>query len=149
MPKLLFTFPVILLILTILSCSTTGSNRGRGEREEWSRESLRRDHRQAASLETFYGTASYYAEKFHGRKTANGETFDMNSLTAAHPTLPFGTVCRVTNLDNDKSVLVRINDRGPFVKDRIMDLSLGAARVIEGVAGGLMKVKIEVLEKPE
>jgi rare lipoprotein A len=148
MAKKLILFPLSILLSMVISCSTTGMSRANGESGQWSRESLRRDRRQLASLETYYGTASYYAEKFHGKKTASGEVYDMNDLTAAHRSLPFGTICRVTNLNNDKSVLVRINDRGPFVENRIMDLSLGAARTIDGVADGLIKVKIEVLETP-
>ena len=71
--------------------------------------------------------ASYYAEKYHGRKTANGEIFNMNAMTCAHKTLPFNTVLRVTNLANGKNVQVRVNDRGPFVNGREIDLSKGAA----------------------
>ncbi|GEP00612.1 septal ring lytic transglycosylase RlpA family protein [Methylobacterium haplocladii] len=78
--------------------------------------------------------ASWYGPGFHGRKTANGERFDQNALTAAHKTLPFGTRIRVTNEATGRSVLVRINDRGPFVKGRAIDLSAGAARAI-GCAG--------------
>jgi rare lipoprotein A len=149
MAKRLIIFPLTILLSIVISCSTTGMSRTTGEESgQWSRESLRRDRRQLTSLKTYYGTASYYAEKFHGKKTASGEVFDMNDLTAAHRSLPFGTICRVTNLDNDKSVLVRINDRGPFVETRIMDLSLGAARAIDGVVDGLINVKIEVLETP-
>ncbi len=87
------------------------------------------------------GTASYYARRFHRRLTANGERFNMYAFSAAHKKLPFGTVLRVTNLKNDRSVLVRINDRGPYIKRRILDLSYGAAKEIGGL--GLPKVKIE------
>lgn len=93
-----------------------------------------------------YGKASYYGPKFHGNKTASGEVFDQHGLTAAHKTWPFGTICRVTNRKNGKSVVVRINDRGPFVAGRILDLSYGAARQIDGVIHGVMDVKIEILE---
>ena len=92
------------------------------------------------------GIASYYAGKFHGRRTANGETFDMHAMTAAHKTLPFNTRVRVTNLDNGRSVVVRINDRGPFVKGRIIDLSYGAAREAGLVGPGTARVLVEVLE---
>jgi len=91
------------------------------------------------------GISSYYGPKFHGRLTASGEVFDMHQLTAAHKTLPFGTRIRVTNLDNNKQVVVIINDRGPFVKDRILDLSLGAAKKIDLIQSGTAKVKIEIL----
>ena len=92
------------------------------------------------------GTASYYADEFDGKKTANGEIYDMNSLTAAHPTYPFNTLVKVTNLSNQKSVEVRINDRMPQFKGRILDLSLAAANKIEMVNAGIQEVKVEVLE---
>ena len=96
-------------------------------------------------VNTYEGVASWYGEDFHGRKTANGEIFDMYELTAAHKTLPMGTTCVVTNLDNDKTVTVRINDRGPFVKDRIIDLSYAAAKVIGMIDTGTAPVRVEVL----
>jgi rare lipoprotein A len=92
------------------------------------------------------GVASYYADEFHGRKTSNGEVFDMHSLTAAHRTLPFDTKVRVTNLDNGLSVVVRINDRGPFKDDRVIDLSLEAAKKIGLISNGTAPVKLEILE---
>ena len=91
------------------------------------------------------GTASYYADKFHGRKTANGETFNMHDLTAAHKTLPFGTIVKVTNLGNNKSVKLRINDRGPFVKDRIIDVSLAAAKELDMLGSGTAEVQIDII----
>jgi rare lipoprotein A len=91
------------------------------------------------------GIASYYADEFHGRKTSNGETFDMYALTAAHPTLPFNSLVRVTNLDNNRSVEVRINDRGPFKGGRVIDLSLRAAQVIGLILNGTAPVAIEIL----
>ncbi|MFC5285129.1 septal ring lytic transglycosylase RlpA family protein [Pedobacter alpinus] len=91
------------------------------------------------------GKASYYADKFNGRKTASGEKFRNSKLTAAHKTLPFGTKVKVTNLKNGKTVKVRINDRGPFVAGRIVDLSKKAARKInmdkEGVGNVVIKYK--------
>ena len=92
------------------------------------------------------GKASFYAGQFHGRKTANGETFNMAQLTAAHPSLPFGTWVRVTNLSNGKDVVVRINDRGPFVKGRIIDLSVSAAKKIGIIETGIVQVKLEALK---
>jgi rare lipoprotein A len=100
----------------------------------------------AQSVET--GTASYYAHKFHGRKTANGETYDENEMTAAHRTLPFGTRVRVTNLENQKSVELRINDRGPFVDGRIIDVSYRAAGELDFLQAGLARVRMEVLSSP-
>ena len=91
------------------------------------------------------GLASYYAKKYQGKTTASGEIFDMNKLTAAHRTYPFGTVVRVTRLGNGQSVDVRINDRGPFISGRIIDLSLAAARKLDMVKAGVVEVKVEVL----
>jgi rare lipoprotein A len=91
------------------------------------------------------GVASWYGPGFHGRRTANGEVFDQNELTAAHQTLPHGTHVMVTNLDNDRSVEVRINDRGPFVGGRVIDLSYAAARAIRMVGPGTARVRLEVL----
>ena len=92
------------------------------------------------------GQASYYADRFHGRLTANGERFNMHELTAAHKSLPFGSMVRVTNLANGKKVLVRINDRGPYIKGRIIDLSLEAAKEIDLLKKGVTNVRIEVYE---
>jgi rare lipoprotein A len=91
------------------------------------------------------GMASYYGLGFHGKKTASGERFNMYKLTAAHKSLPFGTRVRVTNLDNNKSVIVRINDRGPYAKGRIIDLSLAAARDIGMVKSGTARVRLEII----
>ena len=93
------------------------------------------------------GTASWYGVQFHGRRTASGERYDMNELTAAHPSLPFGTVLEVRNVRNGKSVVVRVNDRGPFSKSRILDLSFGAAREIGLVQSGTAPVELFLMEK--
>lgn len=92
------------------------------------------------------GTASYYADKFHGRRTASGEIFDKNGYTAAHKTLALGSYALVTNVRNGKKVIVRINDRGPFSKTRIIDLSKGAAKVIGMVGAGTAKVRVEAMQ---
>ena len=92
------------------------------------------------------GYTSYYAHKFHGRPTASGEIYDMNGLSAAHRELPLGTIIRVTHLSNGKSVVVKVNDRGPFVGDRILDLSLGAAKKLDMVKEGVARVKIEIVK---
>ena len=91
------------------------------------------------------GNASWYGNEFQGRRSSNGEIFDTHKLTAAHRTLPFDTMVHVTNLNNGKSTTVRITDRGPFVANRIIDLSLAAAREIESVGPGVVPVRIEVL----
>lgn len=93
------------------------------------------------------GKASYYADKFQGRKTASGETFRQNRMTAAHQTLPFGTKVKVTNLDNGRTIKVRVNDRGPFVSGRIIDLSKKAARKLGMVQSGVANVKIKYKKK--
>ena len=90
------------------------------------------------------GMASFYGGKWHGKKTANGEIFNQNSLTAAHRTLPFGTRVKVTNLDNGKSVVVRINNRGPYSNGRIIDLSKAAFAKIANTSKGVTKVKLEI-----
>ena len=94
---------------------------------------------------TEQGNASWYGEPFNGRRASNGEVYDMYKLTAAHRTLPFDTMVRVTNLNNGKSTTVRITDRGPFVENRIIDLSLAAAREIDLVGAGVAPVRVEVL----
>ena len=92
------------------------------------------------------GISSYYAEDFHGKLTANGEVYDMYGLTAAHKTLPLNTIVRVTNLDNEKSLILRINDRGPYVKGRILDCSYGAAKKLGFLENGTTQVRVEVIE---
>jgi rare lipoprotein A len=88
-------------------------------------------------------TASWYGPKFHGRLTANGERYDQMGFTAAHKSLPFGTVLQITNLRNGKSVLIRINDRGPFIEGRDLDLSKGTALALGMIEKGIIKVKAE------
>jgi len=103
----------------------------------------------ATSIYSEEGNASWYGVPFHGRKASNGETYDMNKLTAAHRTLPFESIVRVTNLNNGKSTTVRITDRGPFVDNRIIDLSYAAAKEIESVGPGVVPVRIEVISGPD
>lgn len=91
------------------------------------------------------GEASYYAGFHHGKKTASGERFNMHSLTAAHRTLPLGSKIKVTNLNNGKEVVVRVNDRGPYAKGRVIDVSLGAAKKLDMIKTGTTKVSIQIL----
>jgi len=100
-----------------------------------------------STISTQHGKASYYAGRWIGRKTANGEIYRAGDVTAAHKTLPFHTMVRVTNLRNGKSVIVRINNRGPYIKGRIIDLSWEAAKAIEMVKAGVVPVKVEVLRE--
>ena len=101
--------------------------------------------RPAAGAYTEQGNASWYGIPFDGRRASNGEIYDMHKLTAAHRTLPFDTVVRVTNLSNGKSTVVRITDRGPFVDNRIIDLSMAAAREIDSIGPGVVPVRLEIL----
>lgn len=98
-----------------------------------------------AALETRTGVASYYADKLHNRRTASGIRYDRNALVAAHRSYPFGTVLRVTNLKNERWVTVRVVDRGPFVRGRILDVSRRAAEELGFVGQGLTQVRVEVL----
>lgn len=95
------------------------------------------------------GTASWYGEQFEGKATASGEPFDMQDFTAAHPTLPLGTFVKVTNLSNGRVVVLRINDRGPFVDDRIIDVSYNAARALGFKDRGLQKVRLDLYRARE
>ena len=99
-----------------------------------------------AAVSPSVGIASYYGRQYQGRKTASGEIYNMHALTAAHRTLPFGTELKVTNLANNKAVLVRVNDRGPFVHDRIVDLSYEAARQLGILVNGIGTVRLEAME---
>ena len=114
----------LLLVASALGCATTGSLAG-GRSDE-------------------VGIASYYGREHDGRRTASGEVFDMREMTAAHRTLPFGTRVRVTNLANGRQITVRINDRGPFRRGRILDLSYAAARKLGIVGRGVAKVRVAI-----
>lgn len=116
-------------------------------------EELKKDQPESETTEVqdnfvFYqtGKASFYGERWNGRKTSNGEVFNTSLLTAAHKTLPFGTLVKVTNEANGKTVIVRINDRGPFIKGRVIDLSKAAFSAIESINKGVTKVKLEIIK---
>ena len=97
-----------------------------------------------------HGKATYYADKFQGNKTASGEIYVKDSLTAAYRSIPFGTLVKVTNVKNDRSVIVRINDRGPYIKNRIIDLSRKAMKILGGIEDGVIDVVLEIIEvKPD
>jgi len=95
------------------------------------------------------GTASWYGQNFHGKPTASGERYDMYDMTAAHLTLPMGSYVRVTNLRNGRAVVVRVNDRGPIVPGRIIDLSYGAAQALQFRAQGLQRVRLDLVNPPQ
>lgn len=139
-------FPVFLMLfLMLLSCSNAPRYRGSGPRPK-SKSTKTLSTKAVKHQKIITGISSYYADDFHGKLTANGEIYDMYGLTAAHKTLPLNTIVRVTNLDNNKSLILRINDRGPYVKGRILDCSYGAALKLGFIAKGTTKVKIEVIE---
>lgn len=116
---------VLLLVCLGVGCGTLGGQRHQGTQQ---------------------GEASWYGKQYRGRHTASGERFKPNAMTAAHKTLPFNTIVRVTNLNNGRTVKVRINDRGPFKSGRIIDLSRGAARKVDMVRTGVAPVRLEVLK---
>ena len=103
-------------------------------------------HNPSNSIESVTGFASFYADAFDGKMTANGEIYNMYELTAAHKTYPFNTMIRVVNLANNKTVIIRINDRGPFIEGRIIDLSLGAATQLGMDKTGVQEVRLEIIE---
>jgi len=138
------------LMILYFGCATAPRyTRGASEREISRPENKVTGRAERETHGKYYqvGMASYYANKFHGRKTANGEIFNMNALTAAHPVLPFNTVVKVTNLKTGRSVEVRINDRGPFSKKRIIDLSRAAAKEIGLIESGVGKVGLQVIRR--
>lgn len=122
------------------------TDKSRFEKKSPSRFENHSDAENTEALETVVGTASFYADKYHGLITYNGEVYDMYGLSAAHPSYQMGTIVKVTNLSNEKSVIIKINDRMPFRPDRIIDLSLGCARELDMVNAGITEVKVEVLE---
>lgn len=105
------------------------------------------NYRNIANSDSAVGYASFYSNKFIGKKTANGEVFSQNKLTCAHNSLPMGTILKVTNLSNDKSVVVRVNDRLHYRNSRLVDLSRAAAKTLDFKGGGVIKVRVEVLKR--
>lgn len=103
--------------------------------------------KQAKSQPYQVGTASWYGEDFEGKTTASGEDYEMYDMTAAHPTLPLGSYVRVTNLRNGRAVVVKVNDRGPIVEGRIIDLSYGAAKALQFQQRGIQRVRLDVVRK--
>ncbi len=130
----------LFLITVVLLLSACGVSR---KTADFSSEKMP-DKKDVKALET--GISSWYGPKFHGRLTANGETYDMDGITAAHRTLPFGTILLVENLDNGKTVQVRVNDRGPYAKNRIIDLSRGAAKRIDMIGPGTARVRLYLID---
>lgn len=114
--------------------------------EETVQDSSKTVHKADSLTIPLKGKASYYGAEFNGRKTANGEIYDETAMTAAHRTLPFGTVLRVTNIRNGLSVIVRINDRGPFHPDRVLDLSKAAAEELDLIKYGVTEIESEIVD---
>ncbi len=134
----LLTGLAMLLFFTV-SCSASVRYSSR-------KDSVRAPQQSFTNGRSFTGEASYYGPKFHGRMTASGEAFNMYEFTAAHRTLPFGTILKVTNLVNGKSVTVKVNDRGPFKKNRVLDLSYSAAKKIGMLQSGTARIKAVIIK---
>jgi rare lipoprotein A len=134
-----FRLIILLFVLVYVAACSSTSRYSKSNEKDYKNNSTR-------IIETERGIASFYADEFNGKKTASGEIYDMTEMTAAHPSYPFNTVVIVTNLKNNKSVTVRINDRMPNFKNRIIDLSLKAAEKIEMIRDGIQEVTIEVIE---
>ena len=130
----------------MMTFSQSCSNSPRYNRNNQKPAILKSNSKINKSQKVFYGISSYYGQKFHGKLPANGEVFDMYGLTAAHKTLPLNTIIRVTNKANDNSLIIRVNDRGPYVGNRILDCSYGAALKLDFLNQGTAEIKIEVIE---
>ena len=128
----------LLIIFGLVSCAS--SNKG------YSPDTVIKMKEPTVVGDIEYGVSSYYAEKFHGKRTANGEIYDMYGISGAHQTLPLNSIVKVTNLENNKELIMKVNDRGPFIKNRIYDCSYGAAVKLEFISKGTAIVKVEVLE---
>ncbi len=135
-----------LIILLIFAMSCSNSPRYRTGSVSTSKKAHIPLATKGKHAKVLIGVSSFYADDFHGKLTANGEVYDMYGITAAHKTLPLNTVARVTNMENNKSIILRINDRGPYIAGRILDCSYGAALKLGFIEQGTTKVKIEVIE---
>lgn len=136
-----------LLAIVLLCSANLFDARARASSRDYEAQIEEATNNDSCSLrgEIWYGDASWYGPRFHGRRTSNGERFDKHELTAAHRTLPFNTKVLVTNLRNNKQVIVRINDRGPFIDNRIIDLSEEAAEKIDARRQGISYIKLQIL----
>lgn len=135
---------VVLSVSILIGCGTAGRYADKSDNKYPDKSG--NDYRNARPLLTQNGIAAYYAHKFHGKKTASGETYDMYELTAAHVSFPFNTIIRIINLENQRNIVLRINDRKPPSGDRIIDVSLKAAEELDMIISGIARVKIEVLK---
>ena len=142
---------VIIFSFIFISCAssvryTTKENSENKFESKRTYSNLEETYKDFKALESNIEIASYYSDDFHGKKTANGEIYNMYDYTAAHIAYPFNTIARVTNLSNNRKVVVRINDRKPDSNERALDLSLKAAHELRMISSGITKVKVEVLE---
>ncbi len=138
-------FVVIISALGLFGCAST--TRYATKNETSSNSAIGKSkYVDADIIQTEYTVASYYADKFNGKKTANGETYNMYGISAAHISYPFGTIVKVTNLSNGKSVILKINDRKPDTNGRDIDLSYGAAEKLDMLQSGIAKVRIDVMK---
>ncbi len=137
---------ILILILIIVACGCGSKN---VDSFAFRNADAQIDQKKLAGDHSLSGDASFYAHRFNGRKTASGELYDSQEMTAAHLTLPFGTIVRVVDTKTNRSVRVRINDRGPYAKKRVIDLSGEAARELKMIRRGVVHVEIIVLELPK
>jgi len=144
-------FLIMVVMGTIFACSsqkkyqTTGINKRQVHQRFSSEKTDQKRQKELEKGKVYYMVCSYYGLKFHGKQTSNGEIFDMYKFTCAHKYLPFNTVLRVTNEDNGCSVVVRVNDRGPFIEGRDLDLSYAAALQINLIGEGVKILKVEII----
>ncbi len=140
--KLLYLFAILLFVA---SCTPSP----RFSDRSYSKTRSSKQPKKFKVGQTWTGKASWYGPNFHGKKCANGEVFNMNGISAAHKELPFGTILKVTNLGNGRSCNVRINDRGPFIRGRMLDLSKGAAKKLGSLGDGVIEVKVKIVSLSE
>lgn len=150
----------VFILIALSSCTSTvrysseikGSNENLKEKyaseHTITKDKISEKQEKVEELKKFRGYASFYSDKFNGQKTSSGEIYDKDKLTAAHPDLPFGTIVEVRNLTNNKKIRVRINDRGPFISGRIIDLSRSAAEAIGMIQTGIVEVEITIISIP-
>jgi rare lipoprotein A len=133
-------------LLFLISCTVSPRYNANSSSSSTSKVTKSAYKKSNSSTKTLRGISSWYGPNFHGKLTANGEIYDMYGTTAAHKTLPLNTIVRVTNLDNGKSIILKINDRGPYVGDRILDCSFGAAKKLGFDKLGTTSVEIDIIE---
>jgi rare lipoprotein A len=139
---------LMIALLIVGLGAAQGSNNSEASSSQTSPSTVKPNRKQATKNQPYQiGTASWYGEYFEGKPTASGEDYNMYDMTAAHPTLPLGSYVRVTNLRNGRAVVVKVNDRGPIVQGRIIDLSYGAAQVLQFEDHGLQRVRLDVVKK--